>query len=86
MTTPDPVTLDIAVGVMVETPYGWKEYCNLHGASFLSVYPERRYRDASLYEVLVSSREYRCQACHKLLWEPEHHKENSNDVELHGTV
>lgn len=66
-TVPGPQMLDIAVGVMIESPYGWKEYCNRHAAAYLAVW-DRPNRDVSLYEVLVSHREYRCQMCGNLIW------------------
>lgn len=83
---PPKETLDIAVGVMIESAYGYKEYCNQHAAGFLSIYPERKSRDIPLYEILVSGREYRCTACNKLIWNQNYHKENSNDLELYGAA
>lgn len=85
MGKPPIETLDIAVGVMVESTYGWHEYCNRHGAGILSIYPDRNHRDICLYEILVAHREYQCHACNELIWDQNHHKENSNELDLHRT-
>lgn len=83
MEKPPPETLDIAVGVMIETAYGYKEYCNLHAVAYMSIYPDKHERDIPLYEILVAHREYRCQVCNRLIWDQNYHKENSHDVDVH---
>jgi hypothetical protein len=60
---------DVTVGVMVEGPYGWNEFCDEHARSILAVYPDRNNRTVSLFEVTNSWRPYKCHACSKSLWQ-----------------
>jgi hypothetical protein len=66
----DPILLETDAGLMIETPYEWREFCDPCGLKHLA-WAARPYRTVSLYEVLTSYRQYTCYSCRKPLWAPE---------------
>lgn len=67
----DPALLETHVGVMVEGPYEWREYCDKDSATVLLRNPEKKHRTISLYEILTAYRPYRCAHCKRMLWNPD---------------
>lgn len=58
---------DLVVGVMVETPYGWYEYCSVHACSILAVYPGRGHYSITRHYTDNHYREVRCRTCNGIL-------------------
>lgn len=65
----DASLLEVEAGTMISGPYEWREHCN--PCSLLTLAKEPRpHRTVSLYEVLTSWRQYKCNMCHQPLWAP----------------
>jgi hypothetical protein len=61
------VLLEQDTGIMVEGPFGWKEYCRECAETTIRIFPERHHRIISMFEVKTSWRVYTCTLCRERL-------------------
>lgn len=59
---------DMSIGVMIEGPYGWHEYCLQHGTRRVLLQKTLRHRTVSAWEANNAWRAYMCAQCRKHIY------------------
>lgn len=68
---------DTEIGEMIEGRLCWNEFCPSCARKYMNVYPYRQHRSIDIFEVCNAYRNYRCYACHNLLWD--RHRVSDNE-------